>query len=128
VGWAGERDVDPADTPLTGSDLAELVSLTRDGTLSKKLGREVLADVLAGAGSPATIVAERGLEQLSDADELARICDAAIADNAAAAEQVREGNTKAIGALVGAVMRATQGKANPQLVNELLRERLMGGA
>jgi aspartyl-tRNA(Asn)/glutamyl-tRNA(Gln) amidotransferase subunit B len=127
VAWAGERDVDPAATPLSGAHLAELIALTRDGTLSKKLGREVLAEVLAGAGSPRAIVAERGLEQLSDADELGRICDEVIADNPAAAEQVRRGNAKAIGALVGGVMRATQGKANPQLVNALLRERLADG-
>jgi aspartyl-tRNA(Asn)/glutamyl-tRNA(Gln) amidotransferase subunit B len=124
IGWAAEQGVAPADTPLTGAHLAELVALVADGTLSKKLAREVLADVLAGKGGPRAVVAERGLEQISDTDELAAICDRVIAGNEKAATQFREGNEKAIGALVGGVMRETQGKANPQLVNQLLRERL----
>jgi aspartyl-tRNA(Asn)/glutamyl-tRNA(Gln) amidotransferase subunit B len=127
LGWGAEKGLDPTTTPLTGADLAELIALVADGTLSKKLAREVLVDVLEGAGSPREVVAARGLEQISDTDELAAICDQVIADNAKAAEQVRQGNAKAIGALVGGVMRATQGKANPQLVNSLLAERLGQG-
>jgi aspartyl-tRNA(Asn)/glutamyl-tRNA(Gln) amidotransferase subunit B len=124
VAWAAERGLEPSAAPLSGAQLAELVGLVADGTLSKKLGREVLAGVLAGEGSPREIAASRGLEQLSDAGELAAVCDRVIAENAAAAEQVRQGNSKAIGALVGGVMKATQGKANPQLVQKLLREKL----
>jgi aspartyl-tRNA(Asn)/glutamyl-tRNA(Gln) amidotransferase subunit B len=124
IGWGTERGIEPTATPLTGAHLAELVALVDDGTLSKKLAREVLVDVLEGGGSPRDVVASRGLEQISDTDELAAICDQVIAENAKAADQVRQGNAKAIGALVGGVMRLTQGKANPQLVNELLRARL----
>ena len=109
---------------LNGAQLAELIELRRDGTLSAKLARQVLADVLAGRGDPAQIVEQRGYRQLSDADELITIVEKVIADQADAAQRVRDGNTKAIGALVGAVMRATHGKANPQLVNRLLSERL----
>jgi aspartyl-tRNA(Asn)/glutamyl-tRNA(Gln) amidotransferase subunit B len=127
IGWAAGHGVEPATAPLSGQDLAELVALVEDGTLSKKLARQVLEDVLAGAGSPREVVAERGLEQISDTRELDAIVDLVITENAEAAEQVRAGNGKAIGALVGAVMRSTQGKANPQLVNELLRARLTGG-
>jgi aspartyl-tRNA(Asn)/glutamyl-tRNA(Gln) amidotransferase subunit B len=127
IGWAAGHGVEPATAPLSGQDLAELVALVEDGTLSKKLARQVLEDVLAGAGSPREVVAERGLEQISDTRELEAIVDLVITENAEAAEQVRAGNGKAIGALVGAVMRSTQGKANPQLVNELLRARLTGG-
>jgi len=124
TGWALGHGVAPADAPLDGHQLAELVALVRGGTLSNKLARQVLEDVLAGGGSPADVVRERGLEQISDTDELAAVVDLAIAENAEAAEQVRAGNDKAIGALVGAVMRATKGKANPRLVNGLLRQRL----
>jgi aspartyl-tRNA(Asn)/glutamyl-tRNA(Gln) amidotransferase subunit B len=127
LGWAMGHDVEPASAPLSGADLAELVALVADGTLSTKLARQVLEDVLAGAASPKDVVAERGLQQISDTDELAAIVDLVIGQNADAAEQVRRGNRKAIGALVGAVMRETQGQANPRLVNELLRERLVGG-
>jgi aspartyl-tRNA(Asn)/glutamyl-tRNA(Gln) amidotransferase subunit B len=124
IGWSAEQGIEPSAVPLTGTQLAELVGLVTDGTLSKKLAREVLVDVLEGKGSPREVVADRGLEQISDTDELAAIVDEVIAGNAKAADQVRGGNEKAIGALVGGVMRATQGKANPQLVNQLLQERL----
>jgi aspartyl-tRNA(Asn)/glutamyl-tRNA(Gln) amidotransferase subunit B len=124
IGWAGEHDVEPAEVALSGGDLADLVALVTDGTLSKKLAREVLDDVLAGRGSPKHIVSERGLEQISDTGELSRICEAVIAANANAADEVRAGNQKAIGALVGGVMRETKGKANPQLVNAILRQQL----
>jgi aspartyl-tRNA(Asn)/glutamyl-tRNA(Gln) amidotransferase subunit B len=124
TGWCAERGLDPAAAPISGADLAELTGLVGDGTLSTKLAREVLLGVLDGEGSPRAVVAERGLEQISDTGELERIVDAVIAEQADAAQRVRDGNDKAIGALVGAVMKATQGKANPALVNELLRARL----
>src|SRR5690625_337685 len=124
VGYAAEQGAEPAALPIDGAKLTELIALVNDGTLSTKLAREVLEDVLADKGTPKQIVADRGLEQLSDTDELGAIVDQVIAENEAAAQQVREGNSKAIGALVGGVMKATQGKANPQLVNQLIVERL----
>jgi aspartyl-tRNA(Asn)/glutamyl-tRNA(Gln) amidotransferase subunit B len=124
IALASERGFDPADLALTGAQLAELTGLVTDGTLSTKLAREVLGDVLAGRGTPREVVAERGLEQISDTSELAAICDEVIAAQADAAQKVRDGNRKAVGALVGAVMRATQGRANPRVVNQLLMERL----
>jgi aspartyl-tRNA(Asn)/glutamyl-tRNA(Gln) amidotransferase subunit B len=109
---------------LTGAQLAELIALVRDGTLSTKLARQVLTDVLEGHGDPGNVARRRGFQQISDEGELSRIIDQVIASQADVAERVRQGNTKAVGALVGAVMRASQGKANPQLVNRLLSERL----
>ncbi len=128
LGWSNEHGVGPAELALSGHDLAELVAMIADGTLSTKLAREVLAGVLAGEGAPATVARDRGLEQVSDAGELERLVDEAIAAHPDAAARVRSGNHKAIGALVGAVMRASRGQANPALVNELLRDRLIGGA
>ena len=75
--------------------------------------------------SAATIVKERGLEQISDEGELAAVVDQVIAENEDAAAKVRAGEMKTLGFLVGQVMRKTQGKANPKLVNELLRARLV---
>ncbi|MGH8908374.1 MAG: Asp-tRNA(Asn)/Glu-tRNA(Gln) amidotransferase subunit GatB [Egibacteraceae bacterium] len=109
---------------ISGGQLAELIALVADGTLSTKLARQVLADVLEGSGDPGEIAERRGFRQLSDEAELSRIIDQVLAEQADAAQRVRDGNHKAIGALVGAVMRATQGKANPQLVNRLLENRL----
>ena len=126
TGWAVEHAMEPAHAPITAAHLAELVGLVADGTLSSKLAREVLADVLEGKGAPRAIVSERGLEQISDTGALEAIVDDVLAASAEAAQRVREGNEKAIGALVGAVMKASQGKANPALVNELLRAKLLG--
>ncbi len=126
AGWAGERGLEPAEVPLAGADLAELIALVAEGTLSKKLAREVLEGTLAGEGSPRRVASDRGLEQISDTGALEAVVDQVIAEQPDAAQKVRDGNDKAIGALVGAVMKATQGKANPQLVNELLRSRLSG--
>ncbi|MDP8977800.1 MAG: Asp-tRNA(Asn)/Glu-tRNA(Gln) amidotransferase subunit GatB [Actinomycetota bacterium] len=122
--WCAEHGVDPADAPLTGAALAELVGLVGDGTLSATLGRDVLADTLDGRGTPGEIVAARGLRQISDTDRLAAAVDEAVAANPQAAARVREGNPKAVGPLVGHVMRVTGGRANPRVVNELLRSRL----
>jgi aspartyl-tRNA(Asn)/glutamyl-tRNA(Gln) amidotransferase subunit B len=124
LAWCREGGVDPAAAPLTGGQLSELVRLVDEGTLSTKLAREVLEGVLAGEGGPSDVADARGLRQVSDESELAAMVDAAIAGQPAAAEKVRGGNDKAIGALVGAVMKASRGQANPQRVNELLRERL----
>ncbi len=124
LSWCNDAGADPADVPMSGGQLAELVALIDDGTLSTKLAREVLTGVLDGEGSPTQIVDARGLEQVSDEGELAAMVDEAIAGQPEAADKVRSGNDKAIGALVGAVMKASRGQANPQRVNELLRERL----
>ncbi|MPZ72325.1 MAG: Asp-tRNA(Asn)/Glu-tRNA(Gln) amidotransferase subunit GatB [Nitriliruptorales bacterium] len=125
VAWGNEQDLEPSAAPLTGARLAELLALVSDGTLSKKLARQVLTGVLAGEGSPREVTKARGLEQISDSDAIAAAVDAAIVADPAAAQKVRDGNDKAIGALVGAVMRETRGQANPGLVNQLLRERLL---
>ena len=125
LGWSNEHDVDPSALALTGPHLAELVAMVDDGTLSTKLARQVLDAVLAGEGAPSEIARDRGLEQVSDTGELERMVDEAIAAQPAAAQRVRDGNHKAIGALVGAVMKASRGQANPALVNDLLRARLI---
>ena len=124
TGWAGAQGVEPVAVPLTGAQLAELVGLVADGTLSAKLARQVLEAVLSGEGDPRAVAHARGLAQISNSAELEEIVDSVIAEHADAAQRVRDGNHKAIGALVGAVMRATQGRANPSLVNELLQARL----
>ena len=108
---------------LTGAHLAELVGLIDDGTLSTKLAKEVLAGVIEerGAASPAEVAEQRGLQQVSDEGELQRIVDEVVAANPETVETIRGGNDKAIGALVGQVMKATRGQADPRKTNELLR-------
>jgi len=119
---AGSGDV--AGLGLTGAHLAELVAMVDEGLLSATMAKQVLAGVLelGGARGPRAVAAERGLQQLSDDGELRRIVAEVVAANAEAVSAVRGGNDRAIGALVGQVMRATQGRADPRLTNELLAE------
>ena len=105
--------------------LAELIALAAAGTVSGPAAREVFGVMAESGGSPARIVEERGLQQVSDTGELESQVDDVIAGQPDAAEKVRAGDPKPIGFLVGQVMRATRGRANPQRVQELLRERLL---
>jgi len=113
-----------ADSGLTGAHLAELVGMVEDGTLSATMAKQVLAGVFEvhGAQGPREIAAERDLEQVSDDGALGAVIDEVVAGNADTVAAVRAGNEKAIGALVGQVMRATQGKADPRRTNELLQQ------
>ncbi|MBW3578623.1 MAG: Asp-tRNA(Asn)/Glu-tRNA(Gln) amidotransferase subunit GatB [Actinobacteria bacterium] len=127
VAQLNERGAEPADTAVTGHHIGELVRLVDDETLSHKLGREVLDAVFETGAAPTRIVEERGIQQISDEAALDALVERIIADNPDTAATIREGNTKAIGALVGQVMRETRGRANPQLVNQLLADRILGG-
>jgi aspartyl-tRNA(Asn)/glutamyl-tRNA(Gln) amidotransferase subunit B len=124
AGQLAAEGLELSESGFTGAYLAELVGLLDDGTLSTKLAKQVLAGVLEerGTASPAEVVAARGLEQVSDEGELRAIVEQVVADNAGTVEDIRGGNTKAIGALVGQVMKATRGQADPRKTNELLRE------
>ena len=125
--WQNETGGRAGDV-LPGAALAELVALVGEATLSTKLARLVLEAVLGGAqGSPRAIAEAGGLVQVSDTAELEAIVDRVLAEQPDAAAKVRAGNDKAIGALVGGVMRLTQGKANPAVVNDLLRRKLTQG-
>jgi aspartyl-tRNA(Asn)/glutamyl-tRNA(Gln) amidotransferase subunit B len=92
--------------------------------ISHGSGRKVLATLVEEGGDPAAIVEREGLAQMSDSGELEAIVEKAMAENADAVEKIREGNNKAIGAIVGAVMRETKGRADGGEVNRIIRERL----
>jgi len=106
--------------------LASLVSMVQEKKISHGSGKTVLAALVAGGGEPAAIVERDGLAQISDSGELESIVAAAIEANPEAAEQIRAGNGKAIGAIVGAVMKETKGRADGGEVNRLIREKLGG--
>ncbi len=112
------------DSGLTGRHLAELIGLIDDGTLSSKMAKQVLEGLIEerGTKTPVEVAADRGLQQVSDEGELRSIVEQVVADNAGTVEDIRGGNDKAIGALVGQVMKATKGQADPRKTNELLRE------
>ncbi|MEW6751548.1 MAG: Asp-tRNA(Asn)/Glu-tRNA(Gln) amidotransferase subunit GatB [Candidatus Latescibacterota bacterium] len=109
---------------LTPQALSELVGLVQQGTLNLTAAREVFAVLWEQGGSPAAVVEERGLAQISDSAALAELVTRAIADNPEAAAKVRAGNDKPLQFLMGQVMKASRGKANPALVVRLLKEQL----
>lgn len=111
------------ETGLTGSHLRELVVMVDEGAVSATAAKEVLGAVLDGEGSPQEIAAARDLIQISDTAALDAEVDAVLAANPDAHEKIRSGDMKPFGFLVGQVMRSTGGKADPKLVNELLRRR-----
>ncbi len=110
--------------PIPAAGLGELVDLIADGTLSGRMGREVFDAMWETGKSAAAIVEERGLKQISDTGALEALVDELLAREADKAAEYRGGRTKLLGFFVGQVMKATGGKANPKLVNELLRAKL----
>ncbi len=124
AGQLSAAGVELVDSGLTGAHVAELIALIDQGTLSTSLAKQVLTGVIEarGASTPAEVAKAHGLEQVSDEGELRGIVAQVVADNASTVEDIRGGNTKAIGALVGQVMKATRGQADPRKTNELLRE------
>jgi aspartyl-tRNA(Asn)/glutamyl-tRNA(Gln) amidotransferase subunit B len=128
IGQASTTGIDLHDSGLSGGHIGELVGLIEDGSLSNSLAKQVLEIMLAESGRrrPAEVAAEEGLEQVSDEGELQAIVDQVIAENPDVVASIREGNDRAIGALVGQVMKATRGQADPRKTNELLRAAIGG--
>ncbi|MFN2389276.1 MAG: Asp-tRNA(Asn)/Glu-tRNA(Gln) amidotransferase subunit GatB, partial [Actinomycetota bacterium] len=124
-GLLNEAGIEPAESRIAPAQLAALVELVDSGVISGKQAKQVLGEMFATGEDPAAIAAARGLRQESDETELARVVDEVIAENADAAAKVRAGNLGTLGFLVGRVMKKTTGRANPQMVNELLRSRLV---
>ncbi|KRA69882.1 glutamyl-tRNA amidotransferase [Caulobacter sp. Root656] len=118
---AGGHEI--ASSPLPPEDIAQLVELIENGTISSKIAKEVFEHMWAGEGRPAQIVEARGLVQINDTGAIEAAIDKLIAANPDKAEAVKE-KPQAIGWFVGQVMKETGGKANPATVNELLRSKL----
>ena len=113
-----------ADSPVTAEQFGGLIDMIADDTISGRIAKDVFAEMFETGKDADTIVAENGLTQITDTGELASIVDRVLAANPEQVEQLRAGQGKVMGWLVGQVMKATQGKANPKLVNELLRKKL----
>jgi aspartyl-tRNA(Asn)/glutamyl-tRNA(Gln) amidotransferase subunit B len=115
---------DPQRSKLSPQALSELVGMVERKALSQSAAKEVLTDLTRSGGSPQAIVEQKGLAPIADSGELEAIVERALEANADAAEQVRSGKAQAIGALVGAVMKETKGRADGAEVTRLLREKL----
>jgi aspartyl-tRNA(Asn)/glutamyl-tRNA(Gln) amidotransferase subunit B len=109
---------------VTPADLALLLTRIADKTISNNIAKQVLDAMLQGQGDADTIIAEQGLQQLTDSDYLARLIDECIAHYPQQVQQYQQGKDKVLSFFVGQVMKATQGKANPQQVSTLLKAKL----
>jgi aspartyl-tRNA(Asn)/glutamyl-tRNA(Gln) amidotransferase subunit B len=119
-----EGDLEAGQTKLDPKCLAELVGLVEKGAINAPAAKQVFGKLFEAGGSPSEIVKELGLAQISDEGEIAGVVDGVIEENPEAVENFRKGKEQALKFLVGQVMRKTRGRANPQLVNDLLREKL----
>jgi aspartyl-tRNA(Asn)/glutamyl-tRNA(Gln) amidotransferase subunit B len=122
--YLNEAGQELEDARLTPEALAELLTLLDRGTLSGRLAKEVLEEMLRTGRTAGGIVQERGLVQISDEAALAEMVDGVIAEHPGPVADVRAGKDKAVAFLVGQVMKRSRGRANPEVVNRLLRERL----
>jgi aspartyl-tRNA(Asn)/glutamyl-tRNA(Gln) amidotransferase subunit B len=125
---ANTAGVELAELAITPADVARVIALVAEGTLTNKLARQVVDGVLAGEGAPDDVVAGRGLAVVSDDSALTAAVDEALAAQPAIAEKIRSGKTKAAGAIVGAVMKATRGQADAARVQSLVLERVAAGS
>lgn len=109
---------------VSAANIASLVAFINKGVLSSKLAKTVFEEMLNSNKQPATIIKEKGLEQISDTGAIEKIVEETIAENPKSVEDYQAGKEKAIGFLVGQVMKKSRGKANPDMVNSLLKEKL----
>lgn len=117
-------DVTASDAPISAENLAELIRFVDTDKISGKQAKEVLPEMFSSGKTAARIVKEKGLQQISDSGEIEKIIDEVIAGNPEQVEAYRGGNQKLLGFFVGQVMKASQGKANPKVVNEVLKKKL----
>ena len=117
-----DAEADPAASNVSPQALAKLADLVQAGTVTRGAARQVLDRLVEAGGDPEEVIEREGLGAMGDGDELAAIVARVIEENPDVAERVRGGNPKAIGALVGPVMRETKGRADGGEVNRLLRE------
>jgi aspartyl-tRNA(Asn)/glutamyl-tRNA(Gln) amidotransferase subunit B len=126
VGWLRKSETAPEQLRLGAPDLAELVSMVDEGAVSSSAAKDVLDGVLSGEGSPREVAERRDLIQVSDTGALEAAVEQVLAANPKAVEELKAGEDKVLGFLVGQVMKATQGKADPHAVNQMIRDRVSG--
>ena len=117
-------NLDISESPVSADNLANLIKRIDDGTISGRIAKEVFEAMWHGEGSADDIIEAKGLKQISDSGALQAIADDIIANNPQQVEQYRDGKDKLFGFFVGQIMKATQGKANPAQVNEILKAKL----
>ncbi|WP_313017643.1 Asp-tRNA(Asn)/Glu-tRNA(Gln) amidotransferase subunit GatB [Macrococcoides bohemicum] len=122
--YLNKNQKDLHDTKLTPENLAEMVKLLADGTISSKIAKKVFAETVESGKAPKVIMEEQGLVQISDPEQLKAFVTEALDNNPQSIEDFKNGKGKATGFLVGQIMKISKGQANPQIVNKILKEEL----
>ena len=117
-------EISISESPISSDALAGLIKRIKDNTISSKIAKTVFEAMLAGEGDADSIIESKGLKQVTDTGAIEKMVDEVIANNPAQVQQFKEGKEQVIGFFVGQIMKASQGKANPAQVNQLLKEKL----
>jgi aspartyl-tRNA(Asn)/glutamyl-tRNA(Gln) amidotransferase subunit B len=120
-----DREIE--ECPVSPGHLVSMLRMIKDGVISGKIAKTVFEEMYRTGGDPGKIVEEKGLVQLTDLEEIQRVIRGVLEEHAKLVEDYRKGKEQVLGFFVGQVMKATRGKANPKLVNELLRKSLSNG-
>ena len=123
---ANEQEKSLDDMPITPADVAQVEKLIADGKLNDKLAKKTVLGVLAGEGTPAEVVKKHGYEVVQDTGALEAEVDKALAANPDIVEKLKSGNMKPMGAIIGAVMKATRGQADAKAVSGLVMKKIKG--
>jgi len=123
-GRLNKSSIELSQSPVSAGALGGLIDLMSDNTISGRIAKDVFDEMFETGKAAAEIVEEKGLQQVTDSGAIEGVVDQIIAGNSGQVENYRAGNEKVIGWFVGQVMKATGGKANPQMVNQVLREKL----
>jgi len=122
--YLNAQNIEIGEVSITPVQMAAMIALVDEGVISGKIAKSVFEEMLASGEDPARIVERKGITQISDEEEISQVIEEVIGENPKSVEDYKGGKQKAIGFLVGQVMRKTKGRANPQLVNEMLRKSL----
>ncbi len=124
LGYMNKNLKEIQDLPIKPKELAKMIELIKDGTISSKIAKDVFTHLVEEGGDPEAYIKEQGLGQISDEGELTKIVGEVLDANEQSVTDFKEGKGRALGFLVGQVMKATQGQANPQMVNKILKEEI----
>ncbi len=122
--YLNSEKVELADTKLTPENLAGMITLINDGTISSKIAKKVFKELIENGGDAKEVVEAKGLVQLSDPAQLLPMINEVLDNNQQSIDDFKNGKDRAVGFLVGQIMKATRGQANPGVVNKLLQEEL----
>ena len=124
VTFLKDNKVEIEETKLTPESLSELVEMVKSGTISNNIGKQIIVTLLKDGGSPKEIVEKQGLSVISDESAIVELCKKIIAENPNQTQQYKNGKDKLFGFFVGQAMKATAGRANPEVLNRILKEEL----